>query len=167
MTLASGTRLGSYQILSSLGSGGMGEVYRAKDPKLGREIAIKVLPEMASSERLSRFEREAKAVAALNHPNIVHVYSVEEVEGVHFITMELVQGKTLSELIPNKGLSLNKFFESAIPLADAVSAAHHKGVIHRDLKPDNLMQDEEGRLKILDFGLWKRSLSPCRYLQAG
>ncbi len=161
MALRSGTRLGSYEIFSSLGSGGMGEVYRAKDPKLEREIAIKVLPpEMASSERLSRFEREAKAVAALNHPNIVHVYSVEEVEGVHFITMELVQGKTLSELIPKKGLSLNKFFELAIPLADAVSAAHQKGIIHRDLKPDNLMQDEEGRLKILDFGLakWRQEL---------
>ena len=156
MALGSGTRLGSYEILSPLGSGGMAEVYRAKDPKLGREIAIKVLPrEMASSERLSRFEREAKAVAALNHPNIVHVYSVEEVEGVHFITMELVQGKTLTELIPNKGLALNKFFELAIPLADAVSAAHQKGIIHRDLKPDNLMQDEERRLKILDFGLAK------------
>ncbi len=159
MTLASGTRLGSYEILSALGSGAMGEVYRAKDPKLGREIAIKVLPEMAS-ERLSRFEREAKAVAALNHPNIVTVHSVEEVEGVHFITMELVQGKTLTDLIPKKGLALNKFFELAIPLADAVSAAHQKGVIHRDLKPDNLMQDEVGRLKILDFGLakWRQEL---------
>ena len=161
MVLASGTRLGSYEILSSLGSGGMGDVYRAKDPKLGREIAIKVLPpEMASSERLSRFEREAKAVAALNHPNIVTVYSVEEADGVHFITMELVKGKTLSELIPKKGLALNKFFELAIPLADAVSAAHQKGIIHRDLKPDNLMKDEERRLKILDFGLakWRKEL---------
>ncbi len=161
MALGSGTRLGSYEILSSLGSGGMGEVYRAKDPKLEREIAIKVLPpEMASTERLSRFEREAKAVAALNHPNIVTVHSVEESDGIHFITMELVRGKTLTELIPKKGLALNKFFELAIPLADAVSAAHQKGIIHRDLKPDNLMQDEERRLKILDFGLakWRQEL---------
>ena len=161
MSLAAGTRLGPYEVISPIGKGGMGEVYRAKDPKLEREIAIKVLPrEMASSKRLGRFQREAKAVAALNHPNIVHVYSVEESDGVHFITMELVQGKTLTELIPKKGLALNQFFELAIPLADAVSAAHQKGIIHRDLKPDNLMQDEEGRLKILDFGLakWRQEI---------
>ncbi len=140
MVFASGTRLGSYEILSSLGSGGMGEVYRAKDPKLEREIAIKVLPpEMATGERRMRFEREAKAVASLDHPNIVTIYSVEEADGVSFYTMQLVKGKTLTELIPKKGLALNQFFELAIPLADAVSAAHQKGIIHRDLKPDNLM----------------------------
>jgi Tol biopolymer transport system component len=110
---------------------------------------------MASEERRHRFEREAQAIAALNPPNIVHVYSVEQSEGVHFITMELVKGKTLTALIPKKGLSLAKFFEIAIPLADAVSAAHEKGTIHRDLKPDNLMVSDEGRLKILDFGLAK------------
>ena len=139
----------------------MGEVYRAKDPKLEREIAIKVLPpEMATGERRMRFEREAKAVASLDHPNIVTIYSVEEADGVSFYTMLLVKGKTLTELIPKKGLALNKFFELAIPLADAVSAAHQKGIIHRDLKPDNLMQDEERRLKILDFGLakWRQEL---------
>ena len=148
--------LSHYKILEKLGSGGMGEVYVADDTKLGRKVALKLLPpEMASEERRMRFEREAKAVAALNHPNIVHLYSVEEAEGVHFITMELVRGKTLSELIPKKGLPLNKFFEIAIPLADAVSAAHEKGITHRDLKPDNLMVSDEGRLKILDFGLAK------------
>ncbi len=157
-----GQTLAHYKILEKIGSGGMGDVYLAEDTKLDRKVALKVLPpELAESEmRRARFQREAKAIAALNHPNIVHVYSVEEVEGVHFITMELVQGKTLTELIPKKGLALNKFFELAIPLADAVSAAHQKGIIHRDLKPDNLMQDEERRLKILDFGLakWRQEL---------
>ena len=151
-----GRTLSHYKVLEKLGSGGMGEVYVAEDTKLSRQVALKVLPpEMASSERRMRFEREARAVAALNHPNIVMVFSVEEAEGVHFITMELVRGKTLSELIPQKGLPLNKFFEVAIPLADAVSAAHQKGITHRDLKPDNLMVSDEGRLKILDFGLAK------------
>ena len=151
-----GQTLSHYKILEKLGSGGMGEVYVAEDTKLGRQVALKVLPpEMATDERLMRFEREAKAVAALDHPNIVTIYSVEESEGVHFNTMQLVKGKTLTELIPKKGLPLNKFFEIAIPLADAVSAAHEKGIIHRDLKPDNLMVSDEGRLKILDFGLAK------------
>ncbi len=136
-----GQTLSHYRIIEKLGCGGMGEVYIAEDTKLSRKVALKVLPpEMAeNAERRARFEREAKAVAALNHPNIVTIYSVEEAEGVHFITMELVKGKTLTELIPKKGMPLNKFFEIAIPLADAVSAAHEQGIIHRDLKPDNLM----------------------------
>jgi serine/threonine protein kinase/sugar lactone lactonase YvrE len=152
-----GRTLSHYKILQKLGSGGMGDVYLAEDSDLGRQIALKVLPSdlAESEERRSRFKREAKAVAALNHPHIVTVHSVEEAEGVHFITMELVRGKTLSELIPRKGLSLAKFFEIAIPLTDAVTAAHEKGVLHRDLKPDNLMLSDEGRLKILDFGLAK------------
>ncbi len=152
-----GRTLSHYKILQKLGSGGMGDVYLAKDVQLDREVALKVLPpDLAENEeRRSRFQREAKAVAALNHPHIVTVHSVEEAEGVHFITMELVRGKTLSEVIPRKGLSLAKFFEIAIPLADAVAAAHEKGILHRDLKPDNLMLSDEGRLKILDFGLAK------------
>ena len=152
-----GRTLSHYKILQKLGSGGMGDVYLAEDHELGRQIALKVLPpDLAESEeRRSRFQREAKAVAALNHPHIVTVHSFEESEGVHFITMELVRGKTLSEVIPRKGLSLAKFFEIAIPLADAVAAAHEKGILHRDLKPDNLMLSDEGRLKILDFGLAK------------
>ena len=120
MVLESGSRLSTYKIISLLGSGGMGQVYAAEDTKLSRKVALKVLPpEMASPERLMRFEREAKAVAALDHPNIVTIYSVEESDGVHFITMQLVKGKTLTELISKKALPLNKLFEIAIPLADA------------------------------------------------
>jgi serine/threonine protein kinase len=152
-----GRTLSHYKILEKLGSGGMGDVYLAEDTDLERRVALKVLPpELAESEeRRARFQREAKAVAALNHPHIVTVHSVEQADGVHFITMELVRGKTLSELIPRKGLSLAKLLEIAIPLADAVAAAHEKGVLHRDLKPENLMVSDEGRLKILDFGLAK------------
>jgi serine/threonine-protein kinase len=152
--------LGHYRILEKLGAGGMGEVYLAEDSKLGRKIALKVLPpELAASpERLSRFEGEAKAVAALNHPNIVTVYSVEEADGVPFITMELVQGKTLKVAI--RRTTLREFFGIAIPLADALSAAHQEGIVHRDLKPDNVMVTDEGRVKILDFGLAKVRAKP-------
>ncbi len=133
----------------------MGDVYLAKDTKLDRNIALKVLPaELAESdERRARFEREAKAIAALNHPNIITVHSVEEADGVHFITMELVKGKTLAELLPRKGFPLQKFLAVAIPLADAVDAAHEQGIIHRDLKPGNVMVTDDGRVKVLDFGL--------------
>ena len=151
-----GRTLSHYRILEALGSGGMGEVYVAEDTKLARKVALKVLPEaMATEERLTRFEREAKAIAALNHPNIVHVYSVEEADGVHFITMELVRGKTLSELLPKNDFSLPKFFDIATPLADAVAAAHEEGITHRDLKPDNIMESDDGRVKVLDFGIAK------------
>ena len=151
-----GRTLAHYKILEKIGSGGMGDVYLAEDQKLGRKIALKILPaETATRDRLRRFEQEAKAVAALNHPNIVQVYSVEESDGLHFITMEWVAGKTLAASIPSKGLPLSRFLEIAIPMVDAVSAAHEKGIIHRDLKPDNAMLSEEGRVKILDFGLAK------------
>ena len=135
----------------------MGEVYVAEDTKLGRRVALKVLPkEMATDpERRARFEREARAVAALSHPNIVTVYSVEEADGVHFITMELVEGQTLTKMLPRNGFSLSELLEIAIPLADAVSSAHRTGITHRDLKPDNIMVDGEGRLRVLDFGLAK------------
>ena len=152
-----GQTLAHYKILEKIGSGGMGDVYLAEDTKLDRKIALKVLPpELAENEeRRARFTREAKAIAALNHPNIVTVYSVEQAGDVHFITMELVKGKTLTELLPSSGLSLAKFFEIAIPLADAVAAAHQEGITHRDLKPDNVMKGDDGRIKVLDFGLAK------------
>jgi len=135
----------------------MGEVYLAEDTKLDRKIALKVLPEDVATEpdRLSRFEREAKSVAALNHPNIVHVHSVEEDQGVHFFTMELVEGESLDEVVASDGLPLERFFDLAIPLADALFEAHGHGIVHRDLKPANIMVDRQGRPKILDFGLAK------------
>ena len=135
----------------------MGEVYRAEDTTLDREVALKVLPTELSSDpdRLARFEREAKTLAALDHPNIVTIHSVEEAEGVRFLTMQLVEGQPLSELIPKGGMPLERIFNIAIPLADALATAHEKDVIHRDLKPANIMVTDEGRVKVLDFGLAK------------
>jgi serine/threonine protein kinase len=152
-----GKTLNHYRITAQLGKGGMGEVYAAEDTKLDRKVALKILPaEMATdAERRMRFEREAKAVAALNHPNIVTIHSVEESEGTHFITMELVEGKPLSALIPKSGMTLNDILGRAIDLSEAVSAAHKQGITHRDLKPDNVMVGQDGRLKVLDFGLAK------------
>jgi len=152
-----GRSLNHYRILGPLGSGGMGEVWLAEDTKLHRKVALKILPpEMAENpERRNRFEREARAVAALNHPNIVTIYSVEEAEGMHFITMEAVEGRTLTELIPPAGMGLGRFLELALPLADAVAAAHDQGIVHRDLKPDNVIVSNKGVLKVLDFGLAK------------
>src|SRR6185436_9289731 len=157
MTLTTGVRLGTYEILGPLGAGGMGEVYRAKDLRLGREIAIKVLPaELASNhDRIARFEREARTVAGLNHPNIVTLFSVEDEDDLRFLTMELVEGETLSTFVSPGGLPLPKLFGLAIPLTEALVAAHERGVIHRDLKPGNVMVTREGRLKVLDFGLSK------------
>lgn len=152
-----GQTLAHYEIVRLLGKGGMGEVFVAEDTKLQRHIALKILPkEMAvDPERQARFQREAQAVAALSHPNIVTVHSVEEVDGVHFITMELIEGQTLTEIMPNNGFSLGRLLGLAIPLADAISCAHRAGITHRDLKPDNIMLDNEGRLRVLDFGLAK------------
>ena len=157
MALEPGTTLGHYEILSSLGAGSMGEVYRARDGKLGREVAIKVLPENVAqdSERLARFEIEARAVASLSHPNIVTIYSVENVDGLHFITMEYVDGQTLEELIPRGGLGLARFIELAQPVALALGAAHEQEITHRDVKPANVMVGRDDRVKVLDFGLAK------------
>jgi serine/threonine protein kinase len=137
----------------------MGEVYRATDTKLGREVALKVLPaEMAASpERLERFRREAKALAALDHPGIVTVDSVEEAEGVHFLTMQLVEGRPLDKLIPEGGLPVERLVAIGTALADALAAAHDKGIVHRDLKPANVIVGESGSVKVLDFGLAKMS----------
>jgi serine/threonine protein kinase/tetratricopeptide (TPR) repeat protein len=155
MPLTSGTRLGAYDILAPLGAGGMGEVWRARDTRLGRDVAIKMLPEAvaAAPDRLLRFEREARTVAALNHPNIVTLFSVEEHDGIRFLTMELVEGRTLANEITPGGLPPAQLLEIAIPLADALAAAHERGVVHRDLKPGNVMVTRDGRVKVLDFGL--------------
>jgi Tol biopolymer transport system component len=150
-----GSRLNHYRVVAALGSGGMGEVYAAEDTRLHRTVALKVLPRAIADdpERRQRLEREARAVAALSHPNIVTIHSIEEADATVFVTMELVQGRRVSELIPPKGLSIERLLSLAIPLADAVDAAHQKGIIHRDLKPDNLMVGADERLKVLDFGL--------------
>jgi serine/threonine protein kinase len=157
MGLTAGTKLGLYEIRSPLGAGGMGEVYRATDTKLGRDVALKVLPaEMAQDpERLGRFRREAKVLAQLDHPSIVTIYSVEESDGVHFLTMQLVEGQPLDRLICEGGLPLEQIVEIASALGDALAAAHEKGIVHRDLKPANVMVSNEGRVKVLDFGLAK------------
>jgi serine/threonine protein kinase len=157
VSLQPGSRLGPYEIQSVIGTGGMGEVYRARDTRLGRDIALKILPPSRSSEpaHIERFLREARAVAALSHPNIVTIHSVEEADGVHFLTMELVEGVALADEIPASGLPLDRWLEIAGGLADALTAAHEKGIAHRDLKPANVMIDRDGRVKVLDFGLAK------------
>lgn len=152
-----GSTLAHYRILERLGSGGMGEVYRAEDARLQRQVAIKVLPPTMASdpERLERFAREAKAVGGLNHPNIVTIHAIEEVAGQRILVMELVEGRPLDELIPSGGMDRERFFELAIQLADAVSAAHEHGVTHRDIKPSNVMVAAGDRVKVVDFGLAK------------
>ena len=150
-----GRTLAHYRITAAIGAGGMGEVYRASDTKLGRDVALKVLPaEMASSpERLERFRREAKALAALDHPGIVTVHSVEEANGLHFLTMQLVEGQPLDRLIPEGGMPQDRLLAIAASLSEALAAAHEKGIVHRDLKPANVMVTKAGRVKVLDFGL--------------
>src|SRR5436190_2787387 len=133
----------------------MGEVYRARDTRLGRDVALKILPPEMVSEpgRLERFDREARAIAALNHPHIVTIYSTEEADGIRFLTMELVEGSTLSDLLVPGGMPVARFLDIAVPLADALAAAHQKQITHRDLKPGNVMLSHDGRIKVLDFGL--------------
>jgi serine/threonine protein kinase len=144
----------------------MGEVYRAHDPRLARDVALKVLPaDMAADPaRLERFTREARAIAALNHPHIVTIYSTEEADGVRFLTMELVEGQSLDALIPAGGLPLARFFDVALPLADALTAAHQKQITHRDLKPANVMVASDGRVKVLDFGLASAPAKPGAHI---
>ena len=152
-----GRTLGHFRVVSAIGRGGMGEVFEAEDSRLGRVVAIKILPAAVASdpERRGRFEREARAVAALNHPNIVTIHAVEEADGVHFIAMERVAGRPLSELIPPTGMPVRRLLDVAVQIADAVGAAHAQGITHRDLKPDNIMVSDDGRVKVLDFGLAK------------
>jgi Tol biopolymer transport system component len=157
MALTSGTKLGQYEILSPLGAGSMGEVYRARDPRLDRDVAIKVLPELVSLEpqRLLRFEAEARAAAALNHPNILAVYQMGTYQGVPYMVTELLEGKTLTETIRRGPLPLRRAIDYAVQIAQGLAAAHEKGIVHRDLKPDNLFVTKDGRIKVLDFGLAK------------
>jgi Tol biopolymer transport system component/tRNA A-37 threonylcarbamoyl transferase component Bud32 len=157
MALAHGTKLGPYEVIGPLGSGGMGEVYRARDTRLGREVAIKVLPadRLSDPARRARFDQEARAVARLNHPHIVTIHEIESAEGIDFLVMELVSGKTLDALIPRQGMRLGEALRVAIPLADALATAHAAGIVHRDLKPANVMLTPEGLVKVLDFGLAK------------
>jgi predicted ATPase len=157
MPLIAGSRLGRYDIIAALGAGGMGEVYRARDSRLGRDVALKVLPAAvaADAERLVRFEHEARIVAGLNHPNIVTLYSVEDEGGIRFLTMELVEGQGLERQVTPGGVPIARVIELGIALADALAAAHDKGVVHRDLKPANVMVTNDGRVKVLDFGLAK------------
>jgi hypothetical protein len=164
-----GSCLSHYQVLELLGRGGMGEVYSAEDTRLRRKGALKVLPAAmaAEPERRRRFEREAQAIAALNHPGIVTIHSVEHEGGVSFLTMELVEGKTLADIVPEGGMPLGQFLKIAVPLADAVHAAHEKGILHRDLKPGNVMVTPQGRVKVLDFGLAKLARESALVMAAG
>jgi serine/threonine protein kinase len=157
MALAPGTRLGAYEILSLIGSGGMGEVYRARDSRLNREVAIKVLPSevAADHDRLARFEREAQVLASLNHTNIANIYGVDDSSGTPALVMELVEGPTLADRIAKGPIPLDEALPIAKQIAEALEAAHEQGIIHRDLKPANIKVRPDGAVKVLDFGLAK------------
>src|SRR5690349_2882064 len=163
MPLVPGSRIGPCEIVSLLGSGGMGEVYRAKDTRLGRSVAIKVLPETVATDpdRLARFHREAQLLAAVNHPNIAHIYGVEEFPSAaggpatHAIVMELVDGPTLADRIAQGPIALNEALAIARQITEALEAAHEQGIVHRDLKPANIKVRDDGTVKVLDFGLAK------------
>jgi eukaryotic-like serine/threonine-protein kinase len=157
MNLHSGDRLGPYEILAPLGAGGMGEVYRARDPRLKREVAVKVLPSAFSldAERLRRFEQEALATAALNHPNILAVFDIGASEGAPYVVSELLEGETLRQRMGGGAMAARKALDYALQMAHGLAAAHEKGIVHRDLKPENIFVTKDGRVKILDFGLAK------------
>ena len=173
MALAPGTRLGPYEIASQIGMGGMGEVYRATDTNLKRQVAIKVLPDAVAtdSERLARFQREAEVLASLNHPNIAAIHGLERADGQTALVMELVEGPTLADRIAQGPIPLDEALPIARQIAEALEAAHEQGIIHRDLKPANIKVRADGTVKVLDFGLAKamepsvvtaRRASPCR-----
>ena len=161
MGLTSGTKLGSYEIVAPLGAGGMGEVYRARDAKLDRDVAVKVLPGHLSEDAtaLARFEREAKAVAATSHPNILAIFDFGAANGVAFAVTELLEGETLRARISEGPLPVRKAVDYGAQIAEGLSAAHDHGIVHRDLKPENLFVTREGRVKILDFGLARQSIA--------
>jgi len=163
MTLTAGTKLGPYAIQATLGAGGMGEVYRARDTRLGRDVAIKVMPASFASDadRLRRFEQEARAVAALNHPNILAVHDIGTQDGIPYIVTELLEGRTLRDQLNDGALPVRKALDYAEQISEGLAAAHSRGIIHRDLKPENIFCTKDGRVKILDFGLAKQSLTPA------
>ncbi len=163
MSLSAGSRLGPYEILAPIGAGGMGEVYRARDAKLGREIAVKVLPQATASDpdRRQRFEQEARSASALNHPNILTIYDIGEADGSLYIAMELIEGRTLRELVASsEPLPTKRLLDLAVQIAEGLAKAHGAGIVHRDLKPENLMVSKDGYVKILDFGLAKLTEMP-------
>jgi len=157
MPLSTGDKLGPYEIVAPIGAGGMGEVYRARDPRLGRDVALKILPADVAGDisRRQRFELEARAVAALNHPNVVAVYDVAFEDRAAFMVSELVEGETLRAVIQRGPLAWRKAIDIAVQIADGLAAAHAANIAHRDLKPENIMLTAEGRVKTLDFGLAK------------
>ena len=152
-----GNKLSHYEITSQIGKGGMGEVYQATDTKLGRDVAIKVLPEefARDADRVARFQREAKLLASLNHPNIAAIHGLEEANGTHFLVMELIEGQTLADRIKSGSVPVEEALKLALQIAEALEAAHEKGVIHRDLKPANIKVTPDRKVKVLDFGLAK------------
>src|SRR6267154_967308 len=162
MTLAPGTKLGPYEIVAPIGAGGMGEVYRAKDTRLGRDVALKILPESFAREadRLRRFEQEARAVAALNHPNILAIHDIGQHNGTPFLVSELLEGESLRAALDRGALPQRKTIEHGVQIAHGLAAAHEKGIVHRDLKPENVFVTKDGRIKILDFGLAKLAQKP-------
>src|SRR5262245_136061 len=157
MGLSAGTRLGAYEVIAFIGEGGMGQVYRARDTKLERDVALKVLPETFTSDqdRLTRFQREAKVLASVNHPNIAAIYGLEEADGVRALVLELVEGPTLADRVAQGPVPVDEALRIAGQIADAVEAAHEQGIIHRDLKPANIKLRPDGTVKVLDFGLAK------------
>src|SRR5437762_8363812 len=157
MTLSPSTKLGPYEIVAPLGAGGMGEVYRARDTRLGRDVAVKVLPSTfsADADRLHRFEQEACAAGALNHPNILIVHDVGTHDGAPYVVSELLEGETLRQRMGGTALAQRRVIDSALKIANGLAAAHEKGIVHRDLKPDNIFITKDGRVKILDFGIAK------------
>ena len=157
MALTPGTKLGPYEIQSPLGAGGMGEVYRARDSKLGRDVAIKVLPDAFArdADRMTRFEREARVLASLNHPNIASIYGLEESDATHALVMELVEGPTLADRIRQGPIPMEEAVPIAKQICDALEYAHERGIVHRDLKPANVKVTVDDAVKVLDFGLAK------------
>src|SRR6266403_5623988 len=157
MAVVAGQKIGPYEVAGQIGAGGMGEVYKARDPRLGRDVAIKVLPAIFSSDpdRLQRFAQEARAAAALNHPNILAIFDIGEDKGAPYVVSELLEGETLRERLRSGALSTRKAIDFALQIAHGLAAAHEKGIVHRDLKPENLFITHDNRVKILDFGLAK------------